>query len=101
MRNTKSICKSLTEISTMNDNTGNTFLHIAVLEQNLKAVESLIENNCDLFKKNNNDKTALNLADELENKRIIKALRHALFAYALDQADNVSSDHIRDCKIIN
>ncbi|HJO92628.1 MAG TPA: nitrilase-related carbon-nitrogen hydrolase [Victivallales bacterium] len=78
----------------IDDSTGNTLLHIAVLEENLKEVELLIEENCDLFTRNKNGKTALNLADESNNKKIIKAIRHALFAYALDQADNVSSEHI-------
>ncbi|MCP4176419.1 MAG: hypothetical protein GY756_01525 [bacterium] len=82
------------DINKIEDNEGNSLLHIAVLKQNRKAVELLIEHDCNLFKKNNSGKTALNLADKLEDKIIIKALRHALFAFALDQADNVSSEHI-------
>jgi len=76
------------------DCSGNTPLHLGVIQQNIDIVELLLDNNCELYAKNKDGFTALQLAEQTKNYDLIQKIRSAVFARALDRADNVSSAHI-------
>ena len=76
------------------DHNGNSPLHLAVVQQNMAVIDLLLANKCELYAKNNNGFTALKLAEQTKNHKLIKKIRFSLFARALDRADNVSSAHI-------
>ena len=58
------------------DNNGNSYLHLAVKNQNEKIINNLIEKDINLNNKNNFGKTPLQIAYEYGNKSIIKILNN-------------------------
>lgn len=58
------------------DNNGNSYLHLAVKNQNEKIIKNLIEKDINLNNKNNFGKTPLQIAYEYGNKSIIKILNN-------------------------
>ena len=57
-----------------NELTGNTYLHLAVLQQNIKLIKELLDKNIYIDIQNNDGNTALHLAYYINNIKIIKLL---------------------------
>lgn len=64
-----------------------TFLHLAVQCGNRFAVNKLLHHGIDHLRQDSNDKTALELATDLENKRLAKILRRQIMIDAIKAAD--------------
>ena len=60
---------------TYQDKNGNTYLHISVILQNIKAIESLLEKKISINKRNNDGNTALHFAYYVNNIDIIELLK--------------------------
>ena len=59
---------------TYQDKNGNTYLHISVIQQNVKLIQTLIEKGISLDEKNNDGNTALHFAYYINNNDIVKLL---------------------------
>ena len=57
------------------DKKGNTYLHISVIQQNIKAIKFLLDKRISINTKNNDGNTALHFAYYIDNKQIIQILR--------------------------
>jgi ankyrin repeat protein len=86
---------------TYQNNTGNTYLHLAVIQQNLKLVQNLLDKGIFIDIQNNDGNTALHLAYYVNNLEIIKLLinndidfgiknKKGLIAEEIDQTDNIN-----------
>ena len=56
------------------DKNGNTYLHLSVIQQNVKIIQTLIEKGISLDEKNNDGNTALHFAYYINNNDIVKLL---------------------------
>ena len=98
-----------------NELTGNTYLHLAVIQQNIKLINQLLEKNIFIDEQNNEGNTALHLAYYINNLHIIKLLiennidfgiknKKGLTAEEIDPVDNINEiagyDVILDTDII-
>ncbi len=63
----------------------NTALHIAIIKGHLEAAKALMDAGCDLSLKNSNNLTALQLAQEKNNKEIIKLIQDKQLTSILDK----------------
>ena len=61
-------------ITYQNELTGNTYLHLAVLQQNIKLIKELLNKDINIDTQNNEGNTALHLAYYINNIQIIKLL---------------------------
>ena len=59
---------------TYQDKKGNTYLHISIIQQNIKLVSSLLEKGISVNEKNNDGNTALHFAYYINNMEIVKLL---------------------------
>jgi len=59
---------------TYQDKNGNTYLHLSIIQQNLKLIKNLLEKKISINTKNNDGNTALHLAYYINNNEIIKLL---------------------------
>ena len=59
---------------TYQDKKGNTYLHISIIQQNIKLVASLLEKGIFVNEKNNDGNTALHFAYYINNMEIVKLL---------------------------
>ena len=84
-----------------NEKTGNTYLHLAVIHQNIKLIKELLKKNIFIDIQNNEGNTALHLAYYVNNINIIKLLiennidfaiknRKGLTAEEIDPIENIS-----------
>ena len=89
-------------ITYQNELTGNTYLHLAVLQQNIKLIKELLNKNINIDIQNNDGNTALHLAYYINNIKIIKLLiennidfgiknKKGLIAEEIDPIDNVNN----------
>ena len=69
--------KDSLDISGVNENNGNTLLHLAITYSNAKAIELLIENNCSLTSYNALSKTPIDLLYSIKNEECIKSFHNA------------------------
>ena len=85
-----------------NELTGNTYLHLAVLQQNIKLIKELLDKNIYIDIQNNDGNTALHLAYYINNIKIIKLLlendidfgiknKKGLIAEEIDPIDNINN----------
>jgi ankyrin repeat protein len=56
------------------DKKGNTYLHISIIQQNIKLIKALLEKGISVNEKNNDGNTALHFAYYINNIEIIKLL---------------------------
>ena len=86
---------------TYQNNSGNTYLHLAVIQQNLILIQNLLDKGIFIDIQNNDGNTALHLAYYLNNLEIIKLLinndidfgiknKKGLTAEEIDQTDNIN-----------
>ena len=89
-------------ITYQNELTGNTYLHLAVLQQNIKLIKELLNKNINIDIQNNDGNTALHLAYYINNIKIIKLLiennidfgiknKKGLIAEEIDPIDNANN----------
>ena len=89
-------------ITYQNELTGNTYLHLAVLQQNIKLIKELLNKNINIDIQNNDGNTALHLAYYINNIKIIKLLiennidfgiknKKGLIAEEIDPIENVNN----------
>ena len=87
-------------ITYQNEATGNTYLHLAVLQQNIKLIKELLNKNIYIDMQNKEGNTALHLAYYINNIQIIKLLiendidfgiknKKGLIAEEIDPTDNI------------
>ena len=84
-----------------NEISGNTYLHLAVIQQNIKLIRELLNKNIYIDTQNNDGNTALHLAYYVNNINIIKLLlennidlaiknKKGLIAEEIDPVDNIN-----------
>jgi len=89
-------------ITYQNELTGNTYLHLAVLQQNIKLIKELLNKNINIDTQNNDGNTALHLAYYINNIKIVKLLiennidfgiknKKGLIAEEIDPIENVNN----------
>ena len=81
------------------DNNGNSYLHLAVMNQNEKIVKTLIKKGINLNLQNNSGNTALHLAYEYTNGSIIKILTSNGINSLIKNKDNKIAKEIKGNKI--
>ena len=81
------------------DNNGNSYLHLAVMNQNEKIVKVLIKKGINLNLQNNSGNTALHLAYEIANGSIIKILTSNGINSLIKNKENKIAKEIKGNKI--
>ena len=59
---------------TYQDKKGNTYLHLSIIQQNIKLITTLLEKGISINEKNNDGNTALHFAYYIDNNEIVKLL---------------------------
>ena len=86
---------------TYQDNNGNTYLHLAVIQQNLKLVQKLLDKGIFIDIQNNDGNTALHLAYYINNLHIIKELINCNIDFCIKNKKGLIAEEIDPISDIN
>ena len=84
-----------------NEKTGNTYLHLAVIHQNIKLIKQLLEKNIFIDIQNNEGNTALHLAYYVNNINIIKLLIENNIDFGIKNKKGLTAEEIDPIENIN
>ena len=84
----------LLNISYQNESTGNTYLHLAVIHQNIELIKKLIEKEIFIDVQNKEGNTALHLAYYVNNINIIKLLIENNIDFAIKNKKGLTAEEI-------
>lgn len=84
-----------------NEKTGNTYLHLAVIHQNIKLIKQLLEKNVFIDIQNNEGNTALHLAYYVNNINIIKLLIENNIDFGIKNKKGLTAEEIDPIENIN
>ena len=90
----------LLNLTYQNEN-GNTYLHLAVIQQNLKLVKTLLDKGIFIDIQNNDGNTALHLAYYINNLEIIKLLINNNIDFAIKNKKGLTAEEIDPTNNIN
>ena len=79
---------------TYQNNNGNTYLHLAVIQQNLKLVQKLLDKGIFIDIQNNDGNTALHLAYYINNLHIIKELINCNIDFCIKNKKGLVAEEI-------
>ena len=91
----------LLNLSYQNELTGNTYLHLAVIHQNIKLIKKLLEKEIFTDTQNNEGNTALHLAYYINNINIIKILIENNIDFAIKNKKGLIAEEIDPIENIN
>ena len=84
-----------------NEKTGNTYLHLAVIHQNIKLIKQLLEKNVFIDIQNNEGNTVLHLAYYVNNINIIKLLIENNIDFGIKNKKGLTAEEIDPIENIN